>query len=281
MAAEDRLREAVRTREEAAMALAFEESHRLLDRIEALKDTVPASLAGVTGKFFSEAQRHRAALDEYASALRQDVTGIGDEIRGQLVESAEKITTAATATREAIRQLAESAQQNARKAGDSAVAAARDEAAQIAHAEAMRAFADVSKLKMQELETAVNEAVRRFGVVQDGYDKLLGKTNTLAEKIESQQLAGQQGSWGRTLAGSLVVAVVTAGLVLVGQSLLSHQSLTQLSSQVSYLISRANGTASANPAASYDSWGAAVLETWATLPPDARQKIQRAHDQVR
>lgn len=257
------------------------EVDQILTRIEALKETVPASLAGVTGKFFSEAQRHRAALDEYASALRQDVAGLGDDLKGQLVESAEKIANAAATTRETIQLLAVSAQQNARKAGDSAVAAARDEAAQIAHAEAMRAFADVSKLKMQELETAVNEAVRRFGVVQDGYDKLLGKTDTLAEKIASQQLAGQQGSWGRTLVGSLVVAVVTAGLVLVGQSLLSHQSLTQLSSQVSYLISRVNGTAPANPAASYDSWGAAVLETWATLPPDVRQKIQRAHDQVR
>lgn len=280
MAAEDRVRKAVRTHEEAAMAIAFEESHRLLDRIEGLKDSVPASLAGVTGKFVAEAQANREAIQQYAEAVKQDLTASGESLRTGaeslkegLLSAAEGIGAATADTRAAIEKLAAVAAKSVQAQSERIVDLAADEAKRIAHEEAVKAFADLSKLKMQELEKSVNDATHRLGVISEKYEALLGETDKLAKRIAGQQLNAPRGSWKHTIVGAALAAIIILG----GQVVLSHQSFAQLSAQVSYLIQRANGTSQEVDTSGARAWGTALIQEWRNLPPDVQHRIDRAH----
>lgn len=280
MAAEDSVRKAVRTHEEAAMAIAFEESHRLLDRIEGLKESVPASLAGVTGKFVAEAQANRAAIQEYAEAVKQDMTDSGESLKAAaeslkagLLSAAEGIGAATADTRAAIEKFASIASKSVQQTGERVVDLARDEAARIAHEEAARAFADVSKLKLQELETAVNNAAHRFGTIDEKYAALVANTDQLAKRVASQQVNAPRGSWTHTIVGAALAAVIILG----GQAVLSHQSFGQLSAQVSYLIQRTNGTPTGAEGSGAAPWGQALMQEWRNLPPDVQRRITNAH----
>jgi hypothetical protein len=281
MAAEDSVRKAVRSHEEAAMAIAFEESHRLLDRIEGLKDSVPASLAGVTGKFVEEAQANRAAIHEYAEAVKQDMTDSGESLKAAaeslkagLLSAAEGLGATAAETRAAIEKFATIASKSVQQTGERVVDLARDEAARIAHEEAARAFADVSRLKMQELETAVNNAAHRFGTIDEKYAALVANTDQLARRVANQQVSAPRGgSWTHTIVGAVLAAVIILG----GQVVLSHQSFAQLSAQVSYLIQRSNGAPAGAEAAGSAPWGQALMQEWRNLPPDVQRRITNAH----
>lgn len=285
MAAEDKLRDVVRTREEAAMQLAFEEAHRLLDRIDGLKDSVPASLDGVTAKFVAEAQADRAAIQEYAAAVRQDLTDSGESLKAAaeslkagLLSAAEKIGASTADTRATIEKLAEIAGRHVQQTGERTIALARDEATRIAHDEASRVFVEVSKAKMLELEKAVNDAVHRLGTVGEQYGGMVEDTDKLVRRIATHQVSAPRGSWLHTFAGAAIAAVIILG----GQVLLSNQSLAQLSAQVSYLFQKANGGQSTQNAVNADAgaWGAALIEEWKTLPADAQRRIQAAHERL-
>jgi hypothetical protein len=258
MAAEERIRKFVQDREEAAMSLAFEEADRLLDRVAELSTSIPASLADVTAGFVTAANATQKALDEYAAAVKVDVSGSGDQLRAALSEAADRLTLATENASRAISQQAEEAKQGVRTVGIGVAESVREGAKQAGIDGAVAGYLGVEQKAIKKVDEAAVTISANLGQLQTVLGELKKATATMGKPAAGVSI------------GSLITTLAVFSVVLLGGFWIIQKSQGPNPALAAGQVPNAAATV-------YRSLSrTAQNEVWTKLPADVQLSISRS-----